>query len=200
MARSIRVERLTGAAILDRLDDLSRLRIEVFRDWPYLYEGDMGYEQRYLRAYADSPDAVLVAAFDGDKAIGASTAMPMAEALKECIEPFARSGYDLRTLFYFGESVLLKPYRGLGLGVRFFEEREAAARKHPGVMYTTFCGVERPADHPLRPRDDVPLDRFWQNRGYTKHPGLVAHISWRDIGEDAETPKPLVFWMKRHRG
>jgi GNAT superfamily N-acetyltransferase len=200
MAQSIRIERLTGPAILDRLDDLSRLRIEVFRDWPYIYEGEMGYERRYLRAYADSPDAVLVAAFDGDKAIGASTAMPMAEALAECVEPFARAGYDLATLFYFGESVLLKPYRGLGLGVRFFQEREAAAKAHPGVEITTFCSVERPADHPMRPPGYVPLDRFWQKRGYARHPELVAHISWRDIGEDAETSKPLVFWMKRHRG
>ena len=31
---------------LDRQEQ-ARLRIEVFRDWPYLYDGDLAYEQSY---------------------------------------------------------------------------------------------------------------------------------------------------------
>ena len=27
-------------------------------------------------------------------------------------------------------------------------------------------------------------------------PGLMAHFSWKDIGEDAETEKPMQFWLK----
>ncbi|MCK6453609.1 MAG: GNAT family N-acetyltransferase [Alphaproteobacteria bacterium] len=200
MAAPVRVERLSGPAILERLDDLARLRIEVFRDYPYLYQGSMDYERRYLGAYAESRDAVLVAAVDGARVVGASTAMPMAEAMQECIEPFARAGYDLSKFYYFGESVLLKPYRGQGIGVRFFEEREAAARSHRAIEMTAFCAVERPPNHPLRPADYLPLDRFWRKRGYTRHPELVARFHWRDIGEEAETFKPLVFWLKRHRG
>jgi GNAT superfamily N-acetyltransferase len=198
MPTELRIERLTGPAIIARLDDLARLRIEVFRDWPYLYEGSMGYERRYMRAYAESPDAVLVAAFDGEKVIGASTALPLEQSMPECIEPFARAGYDLKTLFYFGESVLMKPYRGQGIGVRFFAEREAAAKAHPAMKITAFCGVERSADHPLRPPGYVPLDRFWERRGYTRHPELVARFHWRDIGSDEDTYKPLVFWLKEH--
>ncbi len=197
MPARLRIDRLSGPAILDRLDDLARLRIAVFRDYPYLYEGSMDYERRYLGAYAGSHAAVLVAAFDGECVVGASTAMPMAEAMQECIEPFARAGYDIGKVFYFGESVLLRPYRGQGVGVRFFDEREAAAKSHRGIDTAAFCAVERPADHPLRPADYEPLDRFWQKRGYTRHPELVARFHWRDIGEDAETFKPLVFWLKR---
>jgi GNAT superfamily N-acetyltransferase len=192
-----RIERLAGADILARLDDLARLRMAVFRDWPYLYEGSMEYERGYIRTYARSKAAVLVAAFDGDRVVGASTALPLAEAMDECIAPFRERGYDLATVFYFGESVLLKPYRGLGLGVRFFEEREAAARAHPGVRIAAFCGVDRSADHPMRPKDYVPLDAFWTKRGYAKHPELVAKFHWRDIGDGADTWKPLVFWLKR---
>jgi GNAT superfamily N-acetyltransferase len=197
MKPALRIERLAGADILARLDDLARLRMAVFRDWPYLYEGSLGYERNYLRTYARSKSAVLVAAFDADAVVGASTALPLAEAMEECIAPFRARGCDLATVFYFGESVLLKPYRGLGAGVRFFAEREAAARAHPGVRIAAFCGVERPADHPLRPRDYVPLDAFWSKRGYTRHPELVAKFHWRDIGAAADTWKPLVFWLKR---
>jgi GNAT superfamily N-acetyltransferase len=197
MKPALRIERLAGADIIARLDDLARLRMAVFRDWPYLYEGNIEYERGYLATYARSKAAVLVAAFDGDRAVGASTALPLDEAMAECIAPFREHGYDLKTVFYFGESVLLKPYRGLGLGVRFFAEREAAARAHPGVRIAAFCGVERPAAHPQRPKDYVPLDAFWTKRGYVMHPELVAKFHWRDIGDGADTWKPLVFWLKR---
>ena len=52
---------LTGDSVGAVLDDLARLRIAVFRDWPYLYDGDPAYERDYLRAY-QSPGAVVVAA------------------------------------------------------------------------------------------------------------------------------------------
>jgi len=102
---------------------------------------------------------------------------------------------DTAEIFYFGESVLLPQYRGHGIGVKFFEEREAAARAF-GYPLCCFCGVQRPDDHPMKPADYVPLDAFWGNRGYVQRPDLVASFSWRDIGDAAETAKPMVYWMK----
>ena len=67
----IRVAPLTGAALAGALDDVARLRIEVFRDWPYLYDGDAAYERAYLQIYRDSPGAIVVGAFDGDRLVGA---------------------------------------------------------------------------------------------------------------------------------
>lgn len=195
---NLRIVRLRESEIIARQDDLARLRLEVFRDWPYLYDGDLEYERGYIRTYVDAPDSVLIAAFDGDRVVGVSTALPMAQAMDACVEPFAAAGYDIDRLFYFGESVLLKPYRGRGVGGRFFAEREAAALAHRGIDVTAFCAVERPAGHPLRPRGYVPLDAFWQRRGYVKHRELVARFRWRDIGQDRDSEKALSFWLKRH--
>lgn len=36
---------LTGDTLTSALDDVARLRISVFRDWPYLYDGDLEYER-----------------------------------------------------------------------------------------------------------------------------------------------------------
>ena len=36
---TIRVEALTGPSLIRALPSLARLRITVFREWPYLYEG-----------------------------------------------------------------------------------------------------------------------------------------------------------------
>jgi GNAT superfamily N-acetyltransferase len=89
----------------------------------------------------------------------------------------------------------LPEYRGQGIGVRFFEQREAAARAH-GYAQACFCAVVRPDDHPARPKNYAPLDGFWKMRGYEKRPDLTAQFSWRDIGERSESDKPMVFWMK----
>ena len=60
----------------------------------------------------------------------------------------------------------------------------------------TFCCVQRPDDHPLRPADYVPLDRIWTKFGYMKHPELHTSYHWKDVGETEETDKPMVFWLK----
>ena len=43
-AGAIRLETLAGAAIMAVVPDLARLRVAVFRDWPYLYDGDDAYQ------------------------------------------------------------------------------------------------------------------------------------------------------------
>ena len=196
MSDTVRIEALTGEALTAYIPDLARLRIEVFREFPYLYEGDLDYEQHYLRKYVVAPGAVIVLALDGERVVGASTALPLIHADAEFQQPFRDHGYRVEEVFYLGESVLLAAYRGRGLGGRFFTEREAQARRLGGFAWTAFCAVERPADHPRRPADYRPHDVFWTKRGYARHPELITHYHWRDLGEDRETDKPMVFWLK----
>lgn len=193
---SITVEPLTGSALTGALPALAQLRITVFHDWPYLYEGSLDYERGYVEKFARSPGAVIVAARDGERIVGAATASPMVGHADEFAEPFRQRGYDIDRICYFGESVLLSEYRGRGIGHAFFDAREAHARTLPGCTHTTFCAVVRPPDHPLRPASYVPLDAFWRKRGYAPVDGLVGQFSWLDIGERQKTAKPMQFWMK----
>ncbi len=193
----VAIRPVTGEALRRYIPDLARLRIQVFRDWPYLYEGDEAYERRYLETYIRSERATVILALDGDRAVGASTALPLADEAKYVTGPFTARGLDLGRFFYFGESVLDLRYRGQGIGVRFFEEREAHARAFGAYETACFCAVQRPGDHPMKPAGYVPLDGFWKKRGYAKDPTFVAHFPWRDIGEAEETEKPMAFWFKR---
>lgn len=191
----IDVRVLTGDALDRALDDVARLRIAVFYEWPYLYDGDLEYERRYMQSYRDSDRAVLVGAFDGDRLVGASTGTPMMDHADDFAAAFAQSDYDLNDVFYCAESVLLPDYRGHGIGNAFFDYREDHARDL-GFKHIAFCGVIRPDDHPMRPATYRPLDPFWRKRGYQKLDGVIAQFSWTDIGQGAQTPKPLQFWIR----
>ena len=193
---SLTVEPLTGGALQARLDDLARLRIEVFRDYPYLYDGDLDYERRYLAALASSRDAVIVAAVENGDVVGAATGAPLADQAPEIIAPFRLRGDDVAGIFYFGESVLRRGHRGRGTGVRFFALREAQARRL-GMTTAVFCSVVRPLTHPQRPPDYVALDAFWAHREYAPLEGYTCEIAWREIGEAEETPKRMQFWHRR---
>jgi GNAT superfamily N-acetyltransferase len=192
----LEVRSVAGRELQSVLPDLARLRIAVFRDWPYLYDGTLEYEEKYLAKFAKADGAVCVVARDGGTIVGASTAAPMAEHADEFGEPFLKAGYDLAKIVYCGESVLLKSHRGHGLGHAFFDGREAQARRLGGFTHSTFCRVVRPDSHPLKPKDYVPLDGFWRKRGYAPVEGLVAAYPWKDIDQPVETEKPMQFWMK----
>lgn len=193
---SLRVAPLTGEALRAALPQLAALRIRVFRDWPYLYDGSEDYERRYLATYAASSGSVIVGAFDGERAVGAATALPLAHETDNVTAPFRARGLDPERIFYFGESVLLPEYRGRGIGVAFFAEREKHARGLGGFTHACFCAVQRAADDPRRPAGHVPLDDFWRRRGYAPVPGLTCRIAWRETGEPAESAKTMRFWMR----
>lgn len=193
---SVQLQTLIGSEIHPYLDSVARLRIEVFRSFPYLYDGDMAYERSYVDTYSRSSRSLFVLARDGDKIVGAATGIPMEDETDAFKKPFLEQGYDPETIFYFGESVLLPEYRGQGIGVSFFRHREGYARELGGFTHCCFCAVERPADHPLRPADYQPLDGFWQKRGYRKVPELATEYRWKDVGEEVETAKPMTFWLK----
>lgn len=199
---SLDIQVVAGNDIVPHLQAIARLRISVFRSYPYLYDGDMAYEEKYLATYANKPGAMTVLALDENRiAVGASTALPLEDETAEVRAPFLKSGIASEDVFYFGESVLESSYRGRGIGVRFFEEREKYARdlssrRNSPFRYLAFCAVERPPDHPLKPAGYMPLDLFWKKRGFKKHPDMQTTFSWKDIGEPNETKKTMTFWLK----
>lgn len=192
----MRVEALSGAALDRVLDDVAALRITVFRDWPYLYDGDLAYERAYLQPYRNNDRAVVAGAFDGGTLVGAATGTPMEDHADEFASGFEGTGLDLSDIFYCAESVLLPEYRGRGVGHRFFDIREAKARAH-GRSHVAFCAVIRPADHPLKPANHRPLDPFWRARGYEPLPDNCARFAWKDVDQPEETLKSLQFWIRR---
>lgn len=193
---SLRLQTFRGAEIAPHLDALGDLRITVFREFPYLYDGDPDYERRYLSTYPDTPRSLVALAFDGDRLVGATTCLPLADEVPEFQAPFQVTGIPVASVCYFGESILLPAYRGRGVGRQFFALRQAHADSLPGIRLSAFCAVDRPEDHPLRPPDYRPLDDFWRRQGYVKRPDLRCELRWKEIGENEESPQTLTFWLR----
>lgn len=191
----LRLQNFHGSELEPHLDALGELRIAVFREYPYLYDGSLECEREYLRTYLKSAGSLVVLAFDGDRVVGATTCLPMLDEGLEFQAAFVQAGYNLSTICYFGESILLPKYRGQGIGKEFFIRREVHVRDL-GSKLSTFCAVDRSDDHPQRPADYRSLDEFWCSQGYAKHPELQATFVWKEIGEVAESPKKLTFWTK----
>lgn len=189
------IRRFSGAEVRRHLDAVAALRIAVFRDWPYLYDGDPAYEREYLDAYATSPDSVFVLAFDGDAVIGASTGLPLADDTAEFRAPFDAAGLDAARVFYFGESVLLPAYRGRGIGHAFFDHREAHARALGRFDLTAFCAVDRADGDPRRPPGHRGNETFWTKRGYVRQPGMTVRLHWNELGR-GDIEHGLTFWTR----
>lgn len=192
----IDVRTFAGEQIAPYLDAVAALRIVVFRDWPYLYDGDRAYEAKYLATYARSPASLFVLAFDGACVVGASTGIPLVDESDNFRLPFREKGIAERDVFYFGESVLLREYRGRGIGHRFFDEREGYARRLGRFRMTAFCAVERAANDPRRPPGYTPNDAFWRKRGYARQNDMFCTIAWQEIDAPAATTHDLRFWLR----
>ncbi len=196
MHQELKVTAFSHPDAKNYVGDLARLRIEVFREFPYLYEGNFAYEEKYLQTYVKARGSVVVICFAGDKVVGASTGVPLANEEDSFKAPMVAKGFNPDEVFYFGESVLEKSFRGLGVGKKFFLEREKHARTIPGIKFACFCSVVRPHDHALRPSTYQPLDGFWRSMGYAPLEGAFMTYKWQDLDQSSETEKKLQVWTK----
>ena len=196
---TIDVTTYTGASIANGLSAFQYVHATVFDEWPYLVESRPD-ERPYIASYADLPRAALFVARSAGKPIGAATCLPLGDESANVQAPFIERGWNLRRFFYFGEGVILKEWRGIGLGKRLFALREGHARAVSTADYTIFCSVRRPLDHPLRPQGAVTNDAFWRKRGYQPMDGVACTMRWRSHGDAAATPHTLDFWIKSLSG
>lgn len=183
-----------------RISEIADLRIKIFQVFPYIYDGSSEYEVKYLGRYLATENARFIGALAGfqgsQKLVGVATCLPLADEDHFVQEPFLKAEIKPEDVFYFGESVLLPEYRGQKIGHRFFDEREKIARAY-GATFASFCAVDRPENHPLRPKEYRPLDIFWKSRGYEKQENLVSTFQWKDVDQDVETVKPMTYWMRK---
>lgn len=186
-----------GEEIETYFNDISRIRVTVFREWPYIYEGSVDYERQYLQNYFDNERSLCILCFHENQVIGISTLMPLEGEHEDLKKPLREAGYDITKIFYYSESCLLKAFRGRGTYAEFFKRREEHV-KYFSTDYESvcFCSVVRPDQHPLKPQDYRPLYESWRKYGFEKVENLQMSFLWQDLDQTTETRKFLDVWMK----
>ena len=195
--KQISYKSLIGAEISAWIIPLAELRIKVFRDWPYLYSGTIEHEKIYLNRYEKVEKSFVILALDGANVIGASSCIWLPEESdQEIKKTFKERNFNLNDVVYFGESILLSEYRGLGIGSKFMEAREEFAKRVCHAKFAAFCSVIRPEDHPLKPKNYRSLENFWKRRNFIKQENMFCKMTWNDIDQSFDTEKQLQFWIK----
>jgi len=192
----IKIRSFTGSTLKSFLPSIARLRIEVFRDYPHLDEGNLEQEITYFERYLSSKEAIGVIVFDGSTIVGASTGIPLENEIEEIQKPFLEKNLNPSSIFFFSESVLLKAYRGRGIAHHFFDLREEHVLSQKKFDHISFCCVSRPEHDPKRPKDYLPLDDFWRKRGFTLHSEICYPNIWKDLDDQVPSEKTMVFWIK----
>lgn len=192
-----RIERVYGPALRHLVEDLARLRLTVFSEYPYLYAGNQNYESSYLKTFCTAQDAIIVTARDQrGELVGCSTASSLNGHHTDFSQPLVRAGYDVTQMNYFGESVLLEHSRGNGIDHSFFDQREQHAR-NKGYKLACFCAIERPADHPKKPASYRDHTVFWHKRGYRKLNDISTSFAWPETRDGPEISHPMAYWLRK---
>jgi len=192
----VEIRTFSGKELEPYIPEIAKLRIEVFKEWPYLYEGNLDSEKKYLKKFTECKESFFAVAFDGDRVVGISSGLPLQAEDEATKKPFLNQGLSVEDYFYFSESVLKKEYRGQGIGHKFFDARETFAKDLGRFKKVCFCGVVRDPSDPRKPEEFKELKPFWNRRGYSPIKDVVCAFSWKEIGMSEETEKPLQCWEK----
>jgi GNAT superfamily N-acetyltransferase len=186
---------LTGTAIAAALDEMATLRLDIFREYPYLYEGRRQDELNYLGSYATAADACVILVHDGAAVVGAATGMPLIHEDAQMQGAFAGTTLPLEEIYYIGELLFRPAYRNCGLGQKTLASLESHVRSLGSHRTLTCATVERPDDHPLRPEGYTPIARFLARTGFVRLPGVTTSFMWRET-DGVERDHPMQFWSK----
>ena len=189
----------TGTAITGHIEELATLRLDIFAEYPYLYRGRRADELAYLADFANKPGASTILARDGDAVIGAATGAPLAHEQVALRDPFATSSHSPDDAYYIGELLFRQEYRGRGLGKRLLTLMENHVLSLGGFQMLTCATVERPLEHPCRPQEYTPIDRFLGRTGFVRLDGIVTHFTWTEV-DGAKRDHVMQFWIKELPG
>ena len=186
---------IRGSEIEKHVDQLGRFRIEIFREYPYLYDGSIEYERAYLGRYSRNPESLLLILQDARGIIGACTGTPLNGEDNDFQNAFVGENKD--AIYYIGEVVLRADSRGQGLGSRLLSTALSLINLKR-FRIISLCTVDRGLNHPRRPGNYCPPDYLWEKYGFVKSNNLLAYLAWKDIGHEAETQKPMNIWLKKN--
>jgi GNAT superfamily N-acetyltransferase len=187
-----------GKEILNWTEVAANFRLSEFKNFPYLYAGNMDIEIGYLNHYAEDERSIFVLVFCDNEIAGIATGISLSSIIDTfpgVIDEFKKNNVGYQDFYYCGEFIVVKKYRKLGItNILFLEEIQHM--KACGYKKGCIITVDRENYHPLKPRDYEDTDGLWRKLGFTKT-NIRTQIKWPTImpnGSVADAENSLTLW------
>lgn len=181
---NIKIEVFHGPEIAPYIKDIASLCNSIYRDAPYLYNGEDADYNTYVESYTESNDTIICLAFDQQEIIGLALGMPM-EQSRDLYKPtLIEHGFDLQTMYYFGEFGLRNGYQNRGIEISLYAHMEKTIRESGAFDKIAIWEIEGSKN------------KFLSEFGFLLHPELNFHISWTHIGDTQETEHLATYSIK----
>jgi GNAT superfamily N-acetyltransferase len=187
---SLEIRVLSGALLDASIDVIGQMRMDAFREFPYLYDGAIENERRNLRQFTQTPKALVCSAYLGGEFAGIATGAPLWAAIACSLSP--------ADFFYIGEVIVLPEFRHRGIGPALIRRVEEESKLR-GFEKTCFLCVERPLDHPLKPKGYQAPDSIWKSLGYTQSE-IRIEFEWDSFelsGLVSRQKHTMCYWLKQ---
>ena len=190
-----------GKEIIDYIDLVSQFRIENFKEFPYLYKGNMEYEREYLEGFSSNLESRLILVYENKNVIGISTSLPFLseyDILEDGPSLFKSMGKNPRDFFYFGEVIISSNFREKGICKEIFRIQEKIAKQ---LNYKDICflTVVRDRNDPRMPINYSNPSSIWDSLGYKPIEEKTLNFEWPTIHIDGTVKNienPMKFWLK----
>lgn len=191
----ISLQAFTGKEAKKYLKQIANIRITMFKEFPYLYEGSLEDEEEYLNIYFSSENSIVLLVLDGDEVVGFSNSIPLNDEMEEIKAPFIKNKIDISKYLYIGEMMIKEKYRNKNLSniIAKYHEEHAKEKNYSNMVFMT---VIRPDDHPLKPENYRPLEPLWKSLGYRILEEMKIKIPWKQIDGDIPQENQLEVWSK----
>lgn len=190
----------TGESLENLRSFVVNLRITIFKEYPYLYEGNVKEENAYFDWFSKLPNTAIAVAYLDAKPIGFTSGTSFVdfdEHFQGSVDIFTKAKLEAKNYYYFPEILILPEHDNDLINYRLFEALENHAKK---LNYKSGCFVtEEHESHPLKPQDYKPLDYLWHLLDYTKS-ALIINFSWSTIQADKSSKDKkhaLIYWLKK---
>lgn len=189
---NIKIETFRGAEIAPHIKEVIKLCDSIYREYPYLYNGDDAEYTAYIESYSQSNDAITCLAFDGKNAVGLAIGIPMSKTRDLYKQTLMEHGIDLDKMFYLGEFGVKSEYRNNGIEEKMYLEIENFAKQAGSFNMIGLWEIQG-----AKTPSEISKDEFWKKMGFMRRPDLHFDILWTNIGDSKESTHLAVYSIKK---
>lgn len=188
-----------GDAIAELIPFIAEQRLAIFKEYPYLYQGNYEGEYMYLAWFASLPHSAVAVAYQNSQPIGFFTGTAFADFaphFQGSFELFENAGLDPAIYYYLSEAIVLPEYRNKSLCRHMTQALEQYARARGFSAGCFTC--EQHEHHPLKPAGYKELGPLFAKLGYRKTE-LTIFFAWDTIQLDGSikaASHPLTYWVR----